>query len=1101
MNPFYQFTRFACVLIAASALSLTTTIATATAPRPNIILVMADDMGWGDVGYNSKTVTYADGTPHLDRGWIQTPVMDNMADNGVRFDRFYSASAVCSPTRFSCLTGRHPVRGGIGGANTGRLDFDETALSEVLSAEGYATAHLGKWHLGILTTERLDGNKGGLEDHFDRYSGPWHHSYDTVFATESKVPTYNPYGNFDYDGEMDFSNPNLYNDHGTRYWELPYTGDLISGEGTPVVPDTLFEIATNYTNLAEDYDGDDSQILVNRAIPFMQDAVANNQPFFLVLWFHTPHKPVKDKDDPNASANSQNGLKNSIQDMDAAIGRLRTELDTLGVRGDTMLWVTSDNGPENGIDSPTDESNNEADNTYPRPLRSGRYLDRKGSLYEGGIIVPGILEWPDVITSGSSTSMPAVTTDYYPTILDYLQLTVPNQRTLDGISLRPAIEGTSNTRSKPIIFRLGGDTALTTNQYKLVNQNIRNNDHPQHVPGELRLYDMVNIAAGEEPEQTPLATASNYTTKSQAIQDLYTSLKAEHDALLASVNNDTNYIHSSQPTVTLSTPSHSVNAPFTVTATFSESVSQLHAHEFVVTNGTPTNLSGSGTTWTVLVTPDASGTVTVDLPAAAAIDVDGNINPSSNQLSVTYTPTNPNVTLTTPSDPVSSSFVVTATFNEDVTGLIADDFNVTNGTATGLSGGPEIYTVTINPTAAGNVLVSLPSDVAEDGDTNGNNASNSLDILYQSGPAPTATLSGVSTTSGSYSVSIAFSETVTGLNATDFSVSNGAASNLSGSGASYSVLIAPTAAGDVTVTLPANSASTPDDSQGNTISNALVTNYTSDGGGGDNSPPATEATLTTAAAQTVDSDGNVPGDGSNNLDKFSPTEGAPYTSTTYIRGGGNSARKVHAFLRFDLSSLAGQPVDAATLSFNGYSLGSSDVNLQILALAADWTESGSPAPTYGHATVGSVIDGGDISADRDASGTKDYSLDITTIVQNWTDGTWPNHGLLLQLSDHSISNGLGIQPSGEGAIELEVQMVPLVMAEAYNGPGATDFTLQWPSVEGLSYGIEATDNLAGTWDPIITIPGSDTGSNAYTIDDAMDGFDQRFFRVVYPPSE
>jgi arylsulfatase A-like enzyme len=1072
------------------------------APRPNIILVMADDMGWGDVSYNSNTVSYPNNTtlypvragqPHEDRGWIHTPVMDSMAANGVRFDRFYSTSAVCSPTRFSCLTGRHPVRGGIGGANTGRLDFDETALSEVLSAEGYATAHMGKWHLGILTTERLDGNKGGLPDHFARYSGPWHHSYDTVFATESKVPTYNPYGNFDYDGEMNFTNANLYNDHGTRYWKLPYSGDEISGEGTPVVPDALHTIATNYDT--QDYNGDDSQILVNRAIPFMQDAVADNKPFFLVLWFHTPHKPVKDKDDPTASANSQAGLKNSIEGMDAAIGRLRAELDTLGVRGNTMLWLTSDNGPENGIDSPTDESNNEADKIYQRPIRSGRYLDRKGSLYEGGVIVPGILEWPNVITTGSSTDMPAVTTDYYPTILDYLQLTVPNQKPLDGISLRPAIEGTSHTRSKPVIFRLGGDTALRTNQYKLVNQNIGND-----VSGELRLYDMVNIAAGEEPEQTPLATASDYTTKSQAIQDLYTSLKAEHDTLLASVNNDTNYIHSSQPTIKLSTDSNTVIAPFTVTATFNESVSQLNANEFVVSNGTPSGLSGSGTTWTVLVTPILNGPVTVDLPSGAVIDVDGNINPSSSQLSVNYTGnSSPSVTLTTLSDPVTSSFVVTATFNEDVTGLIADDFDVTNGTVSGLSGGPATYTVTINPTAAGNVSVSLPASSAEDGDTNGNNASNQLALLYQTGPTPAATLTGVATTTGSYSVSIAFSESVTGLSDSDFAVSNGSASSLSGSGASYSVLITPALDGDVTVTLPANTASTPDDSQGNTVSNALTTLYSTVGGG--DGGVIHEATLTVGGGKTVDSDNLVPAHGSNNQDKFNTSDGAPYTSTSFVRGSSNSARKVRAFVNFDLSELAGQPVTAATLAFNGYSLnGSINTHLQVVALASDWVESGDPKPTYSHNSFGSVIDGGDISTGRDANGAKDYSIDITTMVQNWNNGTWPNYGLRFQLSDHSVNNGLGIQPSGEGSISLVVESAPLFITDSFM-PDSDEFTIEWNSAAGLTYGIEASPNLTAPWEPIMSVPGSNSSTSSYTIPSATGGLNRRFFRVVYPVPE
>jgi arylsulfatase A-like enzyme len=115
--------------------SLLLSTATALAnERPNIVLMMADDLGWGDPSYNG--------------GWINTPTLDAMAASGLRFDRFYAASAVCSPTRGSCLTGRHPLRLGISNANSGRLGTDETPLSEVLDRVGYATGHFGKWHLG-----------------------------------------------------------------------------------------------------------------------------------------------------------------------------------------------------------------------------------------------------------------------------------------------------------------------------------------------------------------------------------------------------------------------------------------------------------------------------------------------------------------------------------------------------------------------------------------------------------------------------------------------------------------------------------------------------------------------------------------------------------------------------------------------------------------------------------------------------------------------------------------------------------------------------------------------------------------------------------------
>ncbi len=562
-------------------------------------------MGWGDPGYNSMTVTYADGTPHPDQGWISTPTMDAIAANGLRFDRFYSASAVCSPTRASCILGRNPYRAGIPGANSGRLESDETPLSEVLSGVGYTCGHFGKWHLGSMTTLRSDSNRGG---NAGAYSAPWHHSYDVCFATESKVPTYHPYRKTTNGLALptSFSDTNFY---GTRYWRMPASWNQTSGEGD-VVPVSEVNDAVN---------GDDSKLLVDKTIPFIQDAVSQGKPFFVVLWFHTPHKPTVDPDGVSA-VDSPDTVKDSIEDLDVALGRLRDELTTLGVRGNTMLWVTSDNGPENGQDSANETSTT-------RSIRSGRLLERKRSLHEGGLRVPGILEWPDVITTGMTTNVPAITSDYYPTILDYLELSVPNQKPLDGISLRPVIDGTVTERTKPIGFKYNGDNSWVNQQYKIINDGSG-----------WELYDLINIPAGEEVEQTSLATAANVGSQPQAIQDTYNTMLAEYTAWNATLSPDTPYVHTSQPTVMLSTPSLTVTAAFSITATFSESVTELNANELVVGNGSASVLAGSGTTWTVLITPFASGAVTVDLPEGCAIDLHGNPNADSNQLSVTYSP-------------------------------------------------------------------------------------------------------------------------------------------------------------------------------------------------------------------------------------------------------------------------------------------------------------------------------------------------------------------------------------------------------------------------------------------------------------------------------
>ena len=141
---------------------------------------MADDQGWGDVGYN--------GHPFL-----KTPNLDAMSKAGLRFDRFYSGAPVCSPTRGSAITGRHPYRYGIYTANTGHMRKQEMTLAEALKAQGYTTGHFGKWHLGTLTNDIPDGRRGGKQRM--HYSPPWENGFDESFAAEVQMPTWDPMKN------------------------------------------------------------------------------------------------------------------------------------------------------------------------------------------------------------------------------------------------------------------------------------------------------------------------------------------------------------------------------------------------------------------------------------------------------------------------------------------------------------------------------------------------------------------------------------------------------------------------------------------------------------------------------------------------------------------------------------------------------------------------------------------------------------------------------------------------------------------------------------------------------------------------------------------
>ena len=383
---------------------------------------MADDQGWGDTGYN--------GHPFL-----KTPHLDAMAASGLRFDRFYAGAPVCSPTRGSALTGRHPYRYGIYTANTGHMRAGETTLAEALKTQGYTTGHFGKWHLGTLTRQTLDGRRGGRERTREHYSPPWECGFDEAFSAEVQMPTWNPM--------VDQAFP-------SKYW----TGEE--------------QYAT------ENLDGDDSRVIMDRAIPFIERAARGGQPFFAVVWFHAPHEPVvagpRRREMYAERSEGEQHFYGCITALDEQMGRLRQTLRRLGIAEDTMLWYCSDNGPE-GRDTTTRRRRGSAG-----PLRG-----RKRSLFEGGVRVPGILEWPSQIGRAASTRVPCSTVDYFPTVLGALGFAAqgaPEPR--DGVNLMPLIRGETDERPRPIglqttggvggeAARLGSpDHALIGNRYKLL---------------------------------------------------------------------------------------------------------------------------------------------------------------------------------------------------------------------------------------------------------------------------------------------------------------------------------------------------------------------------------------------------------------------------------------------------------------------------------------------------------------------------------------------------------------------------------------------------------------------------------------------------------
>ncbi len=368
------------------------------AAKPNIIFVMADDMGWGQTGYRGNPL-------------LKTPNLDAMAANGLRLDRFYAGCPVCSPTRASVLTGRSPDRAGVL-SHGYALRVQEKTIAQALKTAGYVTGHFGKWHL-------------------NGFRGPG--------APILKGDPFSP-GKFGFDEWVSVTN---------FYDQNP----LMSRMGEIV-----------------DFKGDSSDVVVDEALQFIEKHHGGDKPFFSVIWYGTPHSPFKALEADKAAFGA---LDKSSQDhygelvaLDRSMGVLRQKLRDLGIADNTLLVFNSDNGGLPGI----------------KPETVGGLRGFKGSVFEGGLRVPGIIEWPAVIKP-RVTSYAACTMDLFPTVADIVGLTDDVLlKPVDGTSLKPLFAGEIGERKKAIPFRFGTKAALTEQRYKILTENIGQ--------GSFQLYDL-----------------------------------------------------------------------------------------------------------------------------------------------------------------------------------------------------------------------------------------------------------------------------------------------------------------------------------------------------------------------------------------------------------------------------------------------------------------------------------------------------------------------------------------------------------------------------------------------------------------------------------
>jgi arylsulfatase A-like enzyme len=355
--------------------------------KPNLLLVLVDDLGWKDLGCYGADI-------------YRTPHIDGLAADGMRFTNGYAACAVCSPSRASVVTGQYPSRIGItdwirarfqGGEGAEDTPFERgwtgpnkqgvdcpknpfflpreyTTLAELLQGAGYTTCYVGKWHLG-----------------FDPYY-PEHQGYD-----------------FNYGG-CDFGQPPSYFD--------PFSNEKLP-QGIHKLP------GRREGEYLTDREADEASGFIRQH---------KDVPFFLQMSTYTVHTPIRAKEEV---VKKYQGTRSPVyaamvESLDDAVGKVLNTLEELGLKEKTIVVFTSDNG---GVDLPNFA-------TECAPLRAG-----KGHPYEGGIRVPLIVRWPGVTVPGTVTDEPAIGPDFYPTLAGAAGVEIPAGQVVDGKDLRPLLAG------------------------------------------------------------------------------------------------------------------------------------------------------------------------------------------------------------------------------------------------------------------------------------------------------------------------------------------------------------------------------------------------------------------------------------------------------------------------------------------------------------------------------------------------------------------------------------------------------------------------------------------------------------------------------------
>lgn len=408
---------------------------------PNVVFVYVDDLGFGDLGSYGQSI-------------LQTPNLDRLASEGIRFTQHYAGSTVCAPSRAALLTGKHTGHTSVrGNSPEGQLLLDdEETLADIFKKKGYVTGTIGKWGVGN-DPGPLDPQRTGF-DHAYGYVNMWH--------------AHNFYPEFLYrNGQKEVLEGN------ETDWSYGYDPNMREGTGVA---------KTKKTYVLDKFQED--------ALNFIENNKDN--PFFLYYCLNMPHAnneagyftgdgmevpsygSFTDKDWPNP----EKGFAQMITLIDDAVGELELKLAESGLAQNTILVFVSDNGPHNEGGHSADFFNS-----------NGRFRGYKRDLYEGGIRVPLIIKWPGHILPGSVAKNPVTTWDFLPTFAEILDYEAPAD--IDGVSFLPTLLGNPSEQKEHgylywEFYELGGRQAIRVGDYKLVKLNVRTADKPV----EMELYDL-----------------------------------------------------------------------------------------------------------------------------------------------------------------------------------------------------------------------------------------------------------------------------------------------------------------------------------------------------------------------------------------------------------------------------------------------------------------------------------------------------------------------------------------------------------------------------------------------------------------------------------